>query len=165
MPSACRASRICCASPFGLDLVRREIRLVLLGSALEGGDAGRIFVVPLAENVALRQFVGVGIGRIVGGCGEFSGDPVLRRLQPAQFGAEFGLVGFGEGRVEGGEHLAGPDAVAHPDGDPAHDRGFERLNHDLAVGRDQPPVGADHDVDPGERQTKGGGGEQAGHQP
>jgi hypothetical protein len=139
--------------------VRREIRLVLLGSALEGGDARRIFVLPLAEDVALPQLVGVGIRGIVGGRGELGGDPVVRRLQPAQFGAELGLVGLGEGRVEGGQHLTGADPVAHPDGDPAHDRGFERLNDDLALGRDQPTVGADDDVDPGERQTKGAGGE------
>jgi len=49
----------------GLGLVGGEIRFCLLDLVFGGPELGEVFVVPLAEDVALGQLVGIGAGRIV----------------------------------------------------------------------------------------------------
>jgi hypothetical protein len=48
-----------------LGLVAGEIGLVLLGLALRGGEFRGVFGLALAEDIALRQFLGIGVGRLI----------------------------------------------------------------------------------------------------
>ena len=65
-----------------------------------------VFVAALAKNVRLGALVVIGVGGVVDGAGEFRRDAVVGRAEMPQFGGEFGLVGAGEGRVEGRQTFA-----------------------------------------------------------
>ena len=82
-----------------LGLVRGEISLVLLSFSFRRVELGGVFGLALAEDVALRQLVGIGIGRVIGAARELGVEPVVGRTEIAQLGGQLAHVRQRECRV------------------------------------------------------------------